>query len=137
MKQDQKRYKQLPGFPGHSGLVVEPHVHAVKPVPELTEAEREEMARLGIPHDPELPRAYVPPVGPHARPMRIEWLGPLGLIAIVSFLLIWLVTTPASGEGSYYEKLLGGILTPTQPEHGMHGGDTGGSTHGQEAAGAH
>jgi hypothetical protein len=137
MKQDQKRYKQLPGFPGKSGLMLQPAAHEPKPVPPLSDAEREEMRKLGIPHDPEQPREYAPPVGPHARPMQIEWLGPLGLAAIVMFLLIWLVTTPASGEGSYYHKLLGGYLTPASPEHGMHGGDTGSGTHGQEAAGAH
>jgi hypothetical protein len=120
MKQDNKRYKQFAGFPGHQGAVAEVK-HGPKPVPPLTDAERAEMGRLGIPHEPEPPREYTPPAGPYTRRMGIEWLGPLGLAAVVLTLLGWLLSVPASGESSYYKQLIEGRVTKIEAKHG-HGG---------------
>jgi hypothetical protein len=110
MKQDNKRYKQLAGFPGRNTATDE-HEHANAAPPPLTDIERLDMRRLDIPHEPEPPRAYTPPEGPQTRPMRIEWIGPLGLLAIVLFLLTWLRSIPGSGEQAYYKDLLSGKIT--------------------------
>ncbi|MDQ3024220.1 MAG: hypothetical protein M3R04_07560 [bacterium] len=118
MKQEQdrkRRYKQFAGFPGFSGTVEGTGSHGPKPVPPLTDAERAAMSKLGIPHTAEVPRAYAPPLGPHTRRIGIELLGPLGLAAVVLTLFTWLLTVPASGESSYYSKLIDGSQTKVEP----------------------
>jgi hypothetical protein len=100
-EQRKRRYRQFAGFPGANGEI-ESTAQGLKPTKPLTDAERAEMARLQIPHDPQQPQAYTPPIGPYSRRIGIELIGPLGLAAIVLFLFTWLLTVPASGEHAYY-----------------------------------
>jgi len=120
MKQDQKRYKQLPGFPGYTGAVTTGGPQGPRELKPLTDAERAELSRAGIPHDPAQPLPYTPPPPVLNRPMRLEIIGPLGLAAIVLFLFTWLLSVPASGERGYYAKLLKGEVTSLAPAAGTH-----------------
>ena len=109
-EQKKRRYRQFAGFPGASG-VIEESAHGPKPVRPLTDAERAELTRAGIPHDPQLPLPYTPPPAPYTRKIGIELLGPLGLAAIVLSLFAWLLSTPASGERKYYGEVMSGDAT--------------------------
>jgi hypothetical protein len=114
-EQKKRRYRQFAGFPGASGLIEEGH-HGPEPVKPLTDAERAEIERAGIPHDPQLPLPYTPPLDPSSRRIGIELLGPLGLAAIVLGLFTWLLNVPASGEHQYYGEVLSGEVTHVDTE---------------------
>jgi hypothetical protein len=133
-EQKKRRYKQFAGFPGAGGQVVEA-AHGPKPNRPLTDAERAEIARLGIPRDPLPPGHYSPPPAPYTRKMGIELLGPLGLAAVVLGLFAWLLSVPASGERSYYDAVMDGKVTHIESVaagHGEHGSD-----HANQAQDAH
>lgn len=121
MPERKRRYRQFAGFPGANGVIEEGGHHGPKPVKPLTDAEKAEMARLGIPHDPQQPLPYTPPPGPYVRKMGIELLGPLGLAAIVLSLFVWLLSVPASGEHKYYGEVLSGEATHEDAAQAAHG----------------
>src|SRR5258708_7134899 len=64
-----------------------------------------------IPHEPELPRPYTPRPSPKLKRMKWEFVEFAALILIYALIITWLVTTPASGEKSYYNELLSGKVT--------------------------
>jgi hypothetical protein len=133
-EQRKRRYKQFAGFPGASGAAQAP-AHGHQPTRPLTDTERADMERAGIPRDPQPPAAYTPPPAPYTRRIGIELVGPLGLLAVVLFLFGWLLSVPASGEHSYYGEVLDGEITHIEPVAVSHGDHD--STHANEAHDAH
>ncbi len=91
MKQDQKKYKQ----DRVAGATT---------------------ATPGIPHELEAPRAYKPHPSPCNKPMRYEWIEIIGLALLYLFIIVSLKNVPASGSKRYYDSLLSGRATMTEPE---------------------